>query len=97
MKAGGVGNGMEAQGRFNTGCWRSNGRCSVGSLRCHFTGPVYPSNETSNVNVVSDGGSNFGENIFLHMFDFYGKYFLHMLTPCVGQPSFYSTGTSLSK
>jgi hypothetical protein len=30
-----------------------------------FTGPVYPSNEISNVNVVSDdGGSNFGENIF---------------------------------
>ena len=31
MKAGGLGNGMEAPGQFNTGCWRSNGRCSVGS------------------------------------------------------------------
>jgi hypothetical protein len=30
MKAGGLGNGMEAQGRFNTGCWRSNGCWSVG-------------------------------------------------------------------
>ena len=30
MKAGGVGNGMQVQGRFNTGCWRRNGRRSDG-------------------------------------------------------------------
>jgi hypothetical protein len=29
MKARGIGNGMEVQERFNTGCWRSNGCCSV--------------------------------------------------------------------
>jgi hypothetical protein len=29
MKARGVGNGMEVQGRFNTGCWQSNGCCSI--------------------------------------------------------------------
>ena len=37
--------------------------------------------------LVSDGCSNFRENIFFAIF---GKYFLHMLTPCFGQPSFYS-------